>query len=410
MRILDLALKDLSQMLRDKRSLLFIVAMPIVFTLFMGFAYRGSSQSDEETDNRIPLALVDPQPESRLNKMFFTRLVSSDSIKVLPMNENEAMDAFRKGEVAGVLVIPDGFSEQVEAGKARVEPSRNDAQLNLIAEAASSEGQSIYQLLRVPISQLMSAVEIARISADVQSNPDEYSPAIELAWSKWDENSKLSLVRVEQAVAEEAESSDWTRGNPYNQASPGILVQFAIFGLITSAQILVQERKTRTLQRLMTTAMKPWEIVAGHLLAMFALTFLQTAMLVIFGQIALNVNYMSEPLGALLVCVALGLWVASMGLLIGIVAKSDDQVILYSMIAMFMFSALGGTWFPLEAAGGAFGAIGRLMPSAWAMNGLQNILIRGLGLESIWMPTAILMAYAVLFFALAVWRFRKAEM
>ena len=410
MRILDLALKDLSQMLRDKRSLLFIVAMPIVFTLFMGFAYRGGSQSDEETDNRIPLALVDPQPESRLNKMLFTRLDSSDSIKVLPMNEDEAMDAFRKGEVAGVLVIPDGFSEQVEAGKARVEPSRNDAQLNLIAEAASSEGQSIYQLLRVPISQLMSAVEIARISADVQSNPDEYSPAIELAWSKWDENSKLSLVRVEQAVAEEAESSDWTRGNPYNQASPGILVQFAIFGLITSAQILVQERKTRTLQRLMTTAMKPWEIVAGHLLAMFALTFLQTAMLVIFGQIALNVNYMSEPLGALLVCVALGLWVASMGLLIGIVAKSDDQVILYSMIAMFMFSALGGTWFPLEAAGGAFGAIGRLMPSAWAMNGLQNILIRGLGLESIWMPTAILMAYAVLFFALAVWRFRKAEM
>jgi ABC-2 type transport system permease protein len=408
MRILDLALKDLSQMLRDKRSLLFIVAMPIVFTLFMGFAYRGGSQSDEETDNRILLALVDPQPESRLNRMLFTRLVSSDSIKVLAMNEAEAMDAFRKGEVAGVLVIPDGFSEQVEAGKARVDPSRNDAQLNLIAEAASSEGQSIYQLLRVPISQLMSAVEIARISADVQSNPDEYSPAIELAWSKWDENSMLSLVRVEQAVAEE--SSDWTGGNPYNQASPGILVQFAIFGLITSAQILLQERKTRTLQRLITTAMKPWEIVAGHLLAMFALTFLQTTMLVIFGQIALNVNYMSEPLGTLLVCVALGLWVASMGLLIGSVAKSDDQVILYSMIAMFLFSALGGTWFPLEAAGGAFGAIGRLMPSAWAMNGLQNILIRGLGLESIWMPTAILMAYAVLFFALAVWRFRKAEM
>ena len=390
MRIIDLALKDLSQMLRDKRSLLFLVAMPIIFTLFMGFAYRGSSQSDEETDNRIPLALVDPHPASRLNKMFVNRLGSSDAIKVVALNEAEAVEAFRKGEVAGVLVIPDGFSEQVEAGK--------DAQLNLIAEAASSEGQSIYQLLRAPISQLMSAVEIARISADVQSNPDEYSPAIELAWGKWDENSKLNLVRVEQAVAAEAESSDWTGGNPYNQASPGILVQFAIFGLITSAQILVQERKTRTLQRLMTTAMKPGEIVAGHLLAMFALTFLQTAMLVVFGQLALNVNYMHEPLGTLLVSIALGLWVASMGLLIGVVARSDDQVILYSMIAMFLFSALGGTWFPLEAAGGAFAAIGKALPSAWAMNGLQNILIRGLGLESISMPV------------LAVWRFRRAEM
>ena len=399
MRMLDLAFKDLSQMLRDKRSLLFIVAMPIIFTLFMGFAYRGDS-SDEETDNRIPLALVDPQPDSRLNKMFFTRLESSDSIKVIVMSEDGAMDAFRKGEVAGVLVIPDGFSEQVEAGKV--------AQLNLVAEAASSEGQSIYQLLRVPLSQLMSAVEVARISAEVQSKPADYVPSIELAWSKWDENSKLSLVRVEQAVAEEADS-DWTGGNPYNQASPGIVVQFAIFGLVTSAQILVQERKTRTLQRLMTTAMKPWEIVAGHMLAMFGLTILQTALLVVFGQLALNVNYLREPLGILLVSVALGLWVASMGLLIGVIANADDQVILYSMVAMFLFSALGGTWFPLESAGGAFGTLGRLMPSAWAMNGYQNILIRGLGLESVWMPTLILSAYALAFFVLAVWRFRKID-
>jgi ABC-2 type transport system permease protein len=159
----------------------------------------------------------------------------------------------------------------------------------------------------------------------------------------------------------------------------------------------------------MTTAMKPWEIVAGHMLAMFGLTFLQTAMLVLFGQLVLNVNYLHEPLGTLLVSVALGLWVASMGLLIGVIAGSDDQVILYSMIAMFLFSALGGTWFPLESAGGAFAAIGKALPSAWAMNGYQNILIRGLGLESVGLPAAMLLGYAGLFFVLAVWRFRKME-
>jgi ABC-2 type transport system permease protein len=184
---------------------------------------------------------------------------------------------------------------------------------------------------------------------------------------------------------------------------------FAIFGLVTSAQILVQEKKTRTLQRLMTTAMKPWEIVAGHTLAMFALTFLQTAMLVIFGQLVLHVNYLREPLGTLFVSIALGLWVASLGLLIGVVAKTDDQVILYSMVAMFMFSALGGTWFPLESAGGAFAAIGKALPTAWAMNGLQNILIRGLGLGSVWMAVGMLSAYALGFFLLAVWRFRRME-
>jgi len=95
--------------------------------------------------------------------------------------------------------------------------------------------------------------------------------------------------------------------------------------------------------------------------------------------------------------------------LIGIVAKEEQQVILYAMIAMFLFSAMGGTWFPLETTGGAFAAIGKVLPSAWAMNGLQNILIRGLGLGSVWLSALVLLAYALGFFVLAVWRFRRMD-
>lgn len=398
MRILDLALKDLSQMFRDKRSLLFLVVMPIVFTFFMGFAYR-STAGDTNADHRISLAIVNPEPDAVLNKMLVGRLDLSKDIRIEPLSEADAMNALYKSNVAGVLVIPKGFSDQVSAG--------NISQLKLIADSTSAQGQSLYQLLRVPISQLMSAVEAARIAADVEKKPSEYAPAFELAWGKWDINSRLPLVKIELAVANK--NQDWTAGNPYNQSSPGILVQFAIFGLVTSAQILVQERKSRTLQRLITTAMRPWQIVAGHMLAMFTLTFLQTLMLVIFGQSVLKVDYIRQPLGVLLVAVTLGLWIASMGLLIGIVAKEEQQVILYAMIAMFLFSAMGGTWFPLETTGGAFAAIGKVLPSAWAMNGLQNILIRGLGLGSVWLSALVLLAYALGFFVLAVWRFRRMD-
>ena len=398
MRIVDLALKDLSQILRDKRSLLFLVAMPVVFTLFMGFAYRGGGDG-EAGDQRIPLAVVNPQPNDRLNQMLLARLEASGGLRLTSLAEAEAMAALRDGEAAGVLFIPAGFTGQAESGAT--------PQLRLIAEAASTQGQALYQLLRVPVSQVMSAVAIGHISADLAGDPEEYEPALALAWQKWDENASRSLVLVEQAVGQPAD--DWTGGNPYNQASPGILVQFAIFGLITSAQILVQERQGRTLQRLLTTAMRPWEIVAGHWLAMFSLTFLQTALLVAFAQLALDVNYLREPLATLLVCVALGLWVASLGLLIAVLARQEQQVILLSMIAMFLFSALGGTWFPLESAGGAFADIGRLTPSAWAMNGLQNILIRGLALSSVLLPAGILLAYAAGFFGLAVWRFGRLE-
>jgi ABC-2 type transport system permease protein len=401
MRTLSLALKDLAQILRDRRSLLFLVAMPVVFTLFMGFAYGTSTGGDENTDTRIPLAVVDPEPEAVLNRALAGRLARSDSVRTVPLAEPEAMEAYRRGEVAGVLRVPAGFSSGAETGEIR--------QLTLIAEAGSAQGQSLYQLLRGPVSQLFSAVEIARMSEEYGLDPGDYAPAFGAAWEGWEAYSLEQLVQVELAVGDGAETGDWTGGNPYNQASPGIVVMFAIFGLITSAQILVQERKTRTLQRLMTTAMKPWEIVAGHLLAMFALTFTQTALLVLFGQWALGVDYLLAPAGTLAVAAGLGLWVASMGLLIGVAAKEEDQVILFSMIAMFLFSALGGVWFPLEVTGGAFSAIGRLTPGAWAMTGLQNLLIRGLDSSSAWLPAGALVAYAAAFFLLAVWRFRKME-
>lgn len=399
MRILDLTFKDLLQIFRDKRSLLFLVAMPVAFTMFMGFAYR-SGENGEPQDPRMSLAWVEDAPGGALSQMLYTRLEESDTLKPVHMERDTALESLQQGDMDGVLFIPSEFGEQAQAGEV--------PQVTLIADTTSTKGQSLYQLLRVPVSQLMSAVEIGQVSAEILGNSAEFAPALELAWEKWDVNNARSLVRMEQAVAQESES--WFGDNPYNQASPGILVQFAIMGLMTSAQILVQERKSRTLQRLMTTAMKPWEIVVGHILGMFVIVFLQIAMLVIFGQLVLGVNYLREPVSTLLVLVALGLWVSSMSLLIGLLAKGDDQVIFYSMVAMFVFSGLGGAWFQLETTVGIIATIGRMLPSSWAMTGLQNILIRGLGLSSAWQPVGILTAYALGFFVLAVWRFRKMEM
>ncbi len=399
MKIFDIAIKDLYQILKDFRSLLFLVAMPIVFTLFMGFAYNSGENGTENADTRLRLAVV-MHSGSQMGEMLLERLENSKTINPILMAQSEALDSLRSGEQSGVLVLPADFDDQILALRT--------PQLQLITEPSSSDGQSLYQMLRAPISQFMSAVEIAAIGADALDNPDEFSNTLELAWAKWGEHSSQDQVQMEQAAAQEEQS--WYGDNPYNQASPGILVQFAIMGLVTSAQILLNERKTRTLQRLMTTALRPWEMVAGHMLAMFGLVFLQTVLLIVFGQFALKVNYLNEPLGTLLVSIGLGVWVASMGLLIGLVAKTDDQVVLFSLIAMFLFSSLGGAWFPLEGAGELFSSIGKLMPSAWAITGYQNILIRKLDFSSTWLPAGALLAYALLFFLLSLWRFKKAEM
>jgi ABC-2 type transport system permease protein len=115
---------------------------------------------------------------------------------------------------------------------------------------------------------------------------------------------------------------------------------------------------------------------------------------------------MREPLATLLALVATALWTASLGLLIGALAQTEDQAVIFSLIPMFVLAGLGGAWVPLEFTGKGFQTIGHLLPSAWAMDSFENIVIRGLNLDSVLLPVAIMVGYAVVLFALAAWRFR----
>jgi ABC-2 type transport system permease protein len=396
MRILDLAFKDIRQIIRDRKSLLFLVLMPVVFTLFMGFAYKSGTKTDA-ADARLPLGWVNNDPDGWLSSKLRGLLAASDTLRLVELTPDAAADSVRKGETAGALIVPAGFSARAAEGAV--------PQLTLLADTGTAGGQSLFQTLRAPVLALHASMEIARLSVDAAGGAGEFQPAFAAAEQAWAEAGSAGIVRTETAVRE---TKPWFGDNPYNQASPGILVQFAVFGLVTSGQILMQERKTRTLQRMLATAMQSWRIVAGHTLAILTVVLVQEALLVVFGQLALGVDYAREPLATLAVSVGVALWVAATGLLIGVLAKNDSQVILFSLMAMFLFSALGGTWFPLEATSGVFSIVGRLMPSAWAMAGYTNILIRGLGFESVWEPALILGLYAAGFFALAVWRFRKA--
>lgn len=406
MHILDIMLKDLTQIVREKNSLIFLVAMPIVFTLFMGFAFQGAASTP---DPRQVVGWMNEDAGGIVSQALHEDLASSDNLRLVEFEPGEQEDINQQvsqGKLVAALLIPADFSQSALAGK--------NPQIRLLVDPANSASQTVLQLARVPVTRLMSSVEIGRLHAeglpaDQANIKDAVDAAFQLADDLWAESTGSGpQIVIEKAQGEKAETFD-LQGNAYNQTSPGILVQFAIFSLVTSATILVQERKSRTLQRMLTTAVSRAEIVTGHLLAIFTLVFMQQALLVIFGQFLLKVDYLRQPLGTLLVMIGLALWVASLGLLIGVVSKGEEQVILFSLIGMFIFTSLGGAWFPLEGVGQAFAAVGRLTPAAWAMSGFQNILIRGLGATSAFLPLAVSLAYAAVFFLLAVWRLRASE-
>ena len=179
-----------------------------------------------------------------------------------------------------------------------------------------------------------------------------------------------------------------------------MLVQFTIFSLMSGAGGLITERRTRTLLRLLSTSVRRAEIIAGKMLTMFAVAVAQQAILIAVGQALFGVPYLQSPLALLLVVLSLGLCVASLGLLLATLVPTEQAEVAVSITAMMAFSALGGAWFPLEAAGPAFNAVGHFFPSAWAMDGLQTIILRGLGVGAVLSPVGVPLGYSAGFFAL----------
>lgn len=398
MRILDIALKDIKQILSDRKVAIMVVAMPILFTAFFGLLFGGSGGGD----SRLPVGVIDHDPSSCMGPTLVQLLETSEIVRPVILDERAAEDAphqVRDGKLAAVVTVPAGYGRAAWDGE--------EAELLAMLDEHDSAGLTAKSAIDTATVRLLGALQTAKWSVaayetqavlDAAARQTYIEQGIALAGAAW-KDPPLTLTVQKASTTRQEDSA-------YNQASPGLLVQFTIWSLIMSAGVVVLERKSGAMRRLLTTPTRPWQIIAGHALAMFTLTVVQELILLAFGQFVLGVDYLRQPVAILLVALALALWVVSLGMLIGAISRDDNQSLIWSLMAMFIFTGLGGAWFPLESTGKAFQTIGGLMPSQWAMRGFQNIIMRGQGIESVWQPVSILLAYAAAFFGLAVWRFR----
>ena len=395
-RILDIAGKDLMQILRDRKTFLFLLIMPIAFTVLFGFAFGGFSTT--VSDPRLPVAVINGD-DGDLSQRLVNMLDRSEVIAVTQDSKKSLADyetLLEKGKLAGILVIPAGYSDAILNGHL--------PRLSLEADLAQSAGTTVQSEVLAAAARLTSAVQTARIAG---KTPSAFEPAFEQALSAWE--TPPILIKTTSAVIAKTSQKPSNGFASMGHTSPGMMLQFAIAGLITCASVIVSERKTRCLQRLLTTATSRPSILLGHYLAIFTLIFAQFVVLIAFGQLLLKVDYLRQPAATLMVAVASSLCIAALGLLIGVLAKSEEQAIAFALIPMFVFSGLGGAWTPLEYTSATFQAIGHVTPVAWAMDGFKNITVRMLGFESVLLPCAALAGYALLFFLLAAWRFRRVS-
>ncbi len=409
MRIIDLTLKDLKQLLRDWRPALFLLIMPIGFTLMLGFLFGGFNPGGE-VDPRLPVGFLD-QDKSSYSPYLIALLEDSEVIRLV-MDEEASLDHLRKqmgdGDLAGVVVIPIGYADGLTSGDL--------VKLRLVVDPEGTSAMTIQNDVLVAANRLSSAVLAARLSVEAYESLETFSTeadrqayfdaALEKSLAAWENPPIQTKTTQTGVITVEENNEDVMGGNAFIHTSPAMMAQFSIAGLIGAATILVEERKSRSLQRLLTTPISKVEILIGHYLAMFTMIFAQLFILIAFGQLFLRLDYLPHWEATLVLVVATSMCVAGLGLLIGALAKTQESAVSLSLIPMFVFSGLGGAWVPLEYTGEIVQTIGHFTPLAWVMDGFNNILARGQGLESIWLPAGALLGFTLLWFALAVWRFK----
>jgi len=390
-RILDITQKDLMQLVRDIKTFMFLLIMPIVFTFIFGYAFGGFGGN--KSDSRLPVGFLS-QDDGWITQSLFELLNQSEVIRLDANTMRTPADLenlVSESDLAAAIVVPDGYAKAVLKNRT--------VRLVVIADTATPAWTSIESEILTAISRLDGAVRTATIMEEIDADRIPFDYAFELTLAAW-EDPPISIRETTSLIIQEQDN----RNPALAHTSPSMMLQFSIAGLLTAAQVIVSERKSRTLQRLLTTATSRIHVIFGHYLAIFLMIFTQFTILILFGQIILKVSYLRVPLATLLVAFCTALCIAALGLLIGVLARTEEQAVSFSLIPMFVLSGLGGAWVPLEFTGPVFRTIGHLSPVAWGLDGFENICARGLGFESVLVPAAALMGYAILFFALAAWK------
>jgi ABC-2 type transport system permease protein len=409
MKFLDIALKDLYQIFKDWKPAIFLVVAPILFTIMFGFMFGGFTGPGGGSDQRLTVAVVGLEDDT-LSKNLFDFLTGSSVIQVETNPSTPEIDTLKQAvtdeDLAAAILMPDDFSQSLmETG---------ELSLTVILDKNSEAGVIVQQEIQAAANRLQTAADAAALAVNLykekqgveNADPQStlYAQTFQEALKAW-ENPPVT-ARTARTLPE-GQSADNENENAFAQSLPGMMAQFAIAGLIGAAEIIVQERKSGALDRLKTTAVSRVDILSGHWLAMFAMILLQFIVLITFGQFFLRLDFLNAPLATVLLSLACCAFVASLGLLIGILAKMPEQTAIYALIPMFLFSGLGGAWMPLDLLSDSVQAVARLTPVAWIMTGFRDILLRGANLNDVLLPIGILLGFGLIFFIPAVLLFYK---
>ncbi|MCB8985609.1 MAG: ABC transporter permease [Ardenticatenaceae bacterium] len=391
-KIFALAWKDTIIRFSSRSELLFFLILPVVFTVLLS----GGVGEDQNSDNRIPLLVVN-EDDSELASTLVDALAASDVVGINQQPRSEAELLFADEAAPALLVIPAGFGAAVVAGETAVLDLRQLPN-NSNASAADRAVQTAVSQVSQPWAAARTSVaEAGRLEpfADAAARQAYFQQAAALA------KSQLAAAPERVTITQPETALTNANADAFDQAahqSAGQLITWVFIPLLGTSALMAFERRYGTLRRLLVTPTGQSTYLLGTVTGQFATAVVQMALLIGFSILVLHVSWGQSPAGLVMVLLTFALASVALGVMLGTFVKTEGQASNLSIMLGMSMALLGGCWFPIELFPPAVQTAVHVLPTTWAMQGLSDLVLRGADVAQILPETAVLTAFAILFF------------
>ena len=179
---------------------------------------------------------------------------------------------------------------------------------------------------------------------------------------------------------------------------------FLMFGAMYGAFSTVRERREQTMSRMLASPVPRASVVGGKMLGVSVLGAFQFACLYLFTRFALNVQWGESTTAIVLVAFAEIAAVTGLGTLISSVASTERAVGGIGPLVVQIQALIGGAFFPIAILPAWLQWIQYLSVVGWTMEGWRRVQVQGVGIPGVIGPVAALLGFALVFYAVGVYR------
>ncbi len=354
--------KEIRHILRDRQTLVILLLLPLAMVVLFGFALRNDV-------NDIRLAFVDPAPDYATIALR-NRFLGNGRFDLVATSPTAGTlePLFRRGEADVAVVFEPGFADHLAAG--------TPARILVVSDASDpNTGSTMQAYARAVIASYQADLGAATRGVQIETRTRmRFNPALESV----------------------------------NLFVPGLvaLVLTLVTALMTTIS-LSREKERGTLEILLVSPLRPWEIIVGKVLPYLGLAFANVITALLAAWSIFDVPFRGSITLLLFASTLYAMVGLALGVFIAARTSSQRAAMLGAMAGtMLPTTLLSGMIFPIASLPGWLQPITAVIPARWFIIIARGIMLKGVGVHHLWQPIMILAVMLVVLMLVAIRSFK----